>query len=368
MGEAVIGKKKDLDDVLAADYSYCILLIDLIRNITEESFRENLKAILEDTPASVETHPITKRRSDLLTKLKHRLEAHGGQFPCITQDIFQKVVSHHQCQALERLQTCIDDMPSHETTTDKDELDAALFGYMIHYEENKEFVHEIKQFLERNQYYFDVDISKARKTFIQEFETLRIVDDLIISKETMKNKKMQGKMKILRVSYIKNGNKLYTTLCLARHVASQNKHYMFEVIRDFGNFRLRDINVKKCDTALFRVRRVLQTEHCQFTDPQTFEPCEHNCKEYMPECPGLTCKNCGHVHKQINLYNDLKHLPVLLILQKRGRLGDTFPASFNCMDLRICYRDHVSNVTSHISGQGNRIGPGPAYASVHMCI
>lgn len=275
-------------------------------------------------------------------KFKQRLETHTGRFSCITQEIFQKVVSYHQNQALEQLHACIEKI--NDPIKDKDEFAAALFGYIIHYKKDEDILHSIKRLYENKPDYFDVEISKARTTFIQDFETLRIVDDLIISKQAKENEKMQGKMKILRVSYIKNGNRLYTTLCIARQIASKNKHFMFELIRDFGNFRLRDINkdLKNCENALFRVRRVLQTEHCQFTDPHTFKPCELNCKQYTPQCPGLTCENCNHVHKQINLYSDLKHLPVLLILQRRGRLGDTFPASFNCMDLRICYRDHVS--------------------------
>ncbi len=353
LGEAVLGKKKELDDVLAADYSYCILLVEIIRNITVEHFQNNLKSILENRPDVHENSSISGKCEERITKFKRRLEepsvletGEAGQrgvkrYPCITRDIFEKVVEYHQMGARENLEMYIDDLLSSHPDTSKNNFGVALFGYMIHYKKNDEIIMKIKQLIEHKPDYFDVDIAKARMTFVQKYETMRIVDDLIIPKDA---KALEGKMKILRVSYIKNGNTLYTTLCIARQVASENKQYMFEVIRDFGYFRLRDINVTKCDRALFRIRRVLQTEHCQYTDPQTLEPCRLNCKTYKPVCPGLTCKNCGHVHKQINLYKDLKHLPVLLILQKRGRLGDTFPISFNCMDLRICYRDHVSIV------------------------
>ncbi len=355
----------ELDDILASDYSYYILLIELIRNITGQDLQKNLESILEGKPVKDDRTLITQKRDNLLRRFMKRLEAYCKQgenepaqradikkFPCINPGVFQKVVEYNQIQARTNLQSYIDEILDRDSSFDKGVFDAAVLDWIIHYDKNEELIDRVQHLVKINPNIFKIDIVSARQTIMEQYETLRIVDDLVIPRDA---KSLEGKMKILRVSRIRNGNRMYKTLCIARQVASENKQYMFEVIRDFGNFRLRDINITKCDESLFRVRRVLQTEHCQFTDPQTFESCKFDCKEYKPDYPALICTNCGHLHKQINLYKDLKHLPVLLILQRRGRLGDTFPISFNCMDLRICYRDRVCN-TLHINFKATNRG------------
>ncbi len=344
----------ELDDVLAADYSYCILLIELIRNITPKEFQENLASIFKDVP---DQSCYTRKRDDLINQFASKLledrptesksdenmqtQKGGKDFLCIDNAIFQNVRSYHQEQARERLE---DQLKKLDTPTfDKKKFQVALFGWVIHFEKNDEFTRRVKDLYQKNKEVFNIDTKGQRytdtkKAFIEQYETLQIVEDVIIPK---KADSLKGKMKIVRVTSIEKGNRFYKTVCLARHTASKNEQYMFEVIRDFGNFKLKT-ELKKGNDALFRVRRVLQTKKCHHKDPTTFEPCQRRCMKYNPGDSGLVCKNCNHMHKQINLYKDMKHLPVLLILQRRGRLGDTFPDSFNCMDLRICYRKDVS--------------------------
>ena len=74
----------------------------------------------------------------------------------------------------------------------------------------------------------------------------------------------------------------------------------------------------------------LQPRKCQFQ----FEcPCSD-----LKLPPGRPkCGNCQHVHKPITQYEDLQNLACVLILVDKGRMGDTFPESFDCLDLRLSY-------------------------------
>ncbi len=344
----------ELDDVLAADYSYWILLVELIRKITPKAFQHNLNVILEDESDAI---CYTMKRASLLKKFEEELPAQGETesktaenmqsqkggkgFTCIDRILFKKVRAFHEEEAMKELKKQLEQIRKPEF--DKKKIKAALLGWVIHFERNDEITGMVKHWCSEWKDILNIDTKEHRytdmkKAFFEQYETLKIVDDVIIPEKATS---LKGKMKIVRVTSIEKGNRFYSTLCLARHIASKN-NYMFEVIRDFGNFRLKDFDVKKCDDALFRVRRVLQTKQCQHRDPNTFEPCQQKCKKYEPKESDLVCRNCNHMHKQVKLYKDLKHLPVLLILQRRGRLGDTFPESFNCMDLRLCYRDQVS--------------------------
>jgi len=61
------------------------------------------------------------------------------------------------------------------------------------------------------------------------------------------------------------------------------------------------------------------------------------CKDLELKPRQKKCVNCGHVHKLITQYEDLENLACLLILVDKGRMGDTFPQSFDCLDLRLSY-------------------------------
>ncbi|CAH1775368.1 unnamed protein product [Owenia fusiformis] len=174
---------------------------------------------------------------------------------------------------------------------------------------------------------------------LKESETLRIVDDLIQDQSALKSG-LKGKMKIIRATGKKNGDKIYKILCLARKVAGgTDKNYMFEIIRDYSNFQIRDINNEDDTSALYRIRQVLQTNDCQHVDEneESREMCQ--CKRLEYESKSLECKNCKHRHKSVTQYSDLENLPCILILVQKGRMGDTFPSSLNTMDLRLHFQD-----------------------------
>ncbi len=344
----------DLDDILAADYSYYILLIELLRDLTPEKFTTNLQSIMSSV--KLETS-FSCRRQNILDSFVEKMDEFNmelemlnlqpekqksskksnkkADFQYIDADVFLDVVKFHHAHAKEQLKEATNGEVCSE------EHLVPLLWWMLHC--NGSYPDDLAPDMLTDLAVRHVDndvFTQAKNSIIWQNETLRIVDDLIIPREA---KSLDGKMKIVRVTEIKKGNTFYATVCLARKIASGNEQYMFEVIRDFGNFRFRkDLNQVKCNESLFRVRRVLQPRKCQYLDETTFEPCSLNCTNYMPKDDELTCVNCDHMHKTVKLYRDLKHLPVLLIVQKKGRLGDTFPASFNCMDLRIRYTKQVS--------------------------
>ena len=85
----------------------------------------------------------------------------------------------------------------------------------------------------------------------------------------------------------------------------------------------------------------LQPEKCQFQ----FE-CHCSNLKLHPRRP--RCGNCQHVHKPITQYEDLQNLACVLILVDKGRMGDTFPQSFDCLDLRLCYDEGSQIILSTV--------------------
>ena len=48
-------------------------------------------------------------------------------------------------------------------------------------------------------------------------------------------------------------------------------------------------------------------------------------------------------------YSHLEGLPCILILVEEGRMGDTFPHSFNCLDLRMRTSDNTTTLVQAVS-------------------
>ena len=47
-------------------------------------------------------------------------------------------------------------------------------------------------------------------------------------------------------------------------------------------------------------------------------------------------------------YDKLESLPCLLVLCEKGRMGDTFPCSFACLDLRVRSADSLSTIIQEL--------------------
>ena len=82
-----------------------------------------------------------------------------------------------------------------------------------------------------------------------------------------------------------------------------------------------------------RIMKKIQCDNCEKVDGKGMGDCL--CSRYVPESDqSLTCLNCHHIHKEFKSYSDLKGLPCLLILVKKGQIGDTFPHSLVAIDDR----------------------------------
>ena len=55
----------------------------------------------------------------------------------------------------------------------------------------------------------------------------------------------------------------------------------------------------------------------------------------------LDLKQTAECSKQPFNFEDLENIPCVLILVEKGRMGDTFPHSMNCLDLRIRASDNM---------------------------
>ena len=74
--------------------------------------------------------------------------------------------------------------------------------------------------------------------------------------------------------------------------------------------------------------RPLADDHPNLSDMQFAEPNKRTLQGYL---------QARRKDKQPAMlqYSDLHRLPCILILCEKGRMGDTFPPTFRCLDLRI---------------------------------
>ena len=154
---------------------------------------------------------------------------------------------------------------------------------------------------------------------VQAHETSYLVEDLIQS-----GKGELGKMKIVRAKSMKTADQFYYTLQLTRKVSCLEE--CFEVIRDYGGIQIEN-QLMKSSSPFFQK---LQPETCAYKF-------DCGCSELKLQTNRKKCANCQHVHKLITQYEDLENLACILILVDKGRMGDTFPQSFDCLDLRLNY-------------------------------
>ncbi|XP_015748923.1 PREDICTED: uncharacterized protein LOC107328714 [Acropora digitifera] len=208
----------------------------------------------------------------------------------------------------------------------KEMLVSSFVAYLMHHSEQElqklveethstSIVEEIKQALRDDACQEMVEIWKS---LVQGCETHSLVMSLIQS-----GGQKFGKMKIVRAKNMETANQFYNTLKLAQEGC--NLKECFEIIKDYGGIQIKDQLVTS--NPFFKR---LQTEHCQ-------AKIDCLCRDLKLQPRQKKCVNCGHVHKSITQYEDLENLACLLILVDKGRMGDTFPQSFDCLDLRLSY-------------------------------
>ncbi len=151
----------------------------------------------------------------------------------------------------------------------------------------------------------------------------------------------RGKMILIRVDVNLQGRCIQQGLLLASKIAKkQCKMPEFAVIPDFGNLTLDKLETR------YLVRLQAHAGACKTAG------CACSRVE-LPDARSPQCK-CGHVHQPVSMYEDLLHLPCIVLLNEKGRMGDTFPHSFACMDLRMRYQIPTARQTRGQTTSKNR--------------
>jgi len=156
-------------------------------------------------------------------------------------------------------------------------------------------------------------------------ETYKIVKGLSDSASTI-----NGQLNIVRLANIIVANQFYVTIVMARHIGCIQNEYKFEIIRYYDKLQL---SSEKQNTAVHRIWQKLQRTKCSHVEKITLFSCK--CVQYIPNENEIKCSNCKHRHTEIKQFSDLNKLPCIVIVVEKGRMGDTYPPSFNAMDLRV---------------------------------
>ena len=307
-----------VDAMLCAEYSYYVLHMSTYDS--DDKVRQALTAGMDKSP-SAQFCETLKSFVRILTKNTSCI--HHEVFEWVQIKLCEKVKDDFKtdCEALQKFKSLNDDGP--ESKKCKEELVDSFVACLMHLSpqelgELREKYADVKLIEEELKENNCEKLVKIWNTIVQESETNCLVQSLIQSGE-----QGSGKMKIVRAKSRKTADQFFFTLFEARRLAS--KEECFEIISDYGKF-----NLKSFMTSSKSFFQKLQPRKCQFQ----FE-CHCSDLKLHPGRP--KCGNCQHVHKPITQYEDLQNLACVLILVDKGRMGDTFPESFDCLDLRLSY-------------------------------
>ncbi|XP_078366598.1 uncharacterized protein LOC144650730 [Oculina patagonica] len=315
------------DALLCAEYCYHILHASVYGS--EEKIRQAFNPDSDDSPAANLERTLNSFTMELTKKAAtSRKYINPDAFEFVRTELRKKVKSSFK-ESLKGVARCHKKEASTKKWKELKEVMATSFvACLMHLSQLelrklKEDTHpvgiveDIEQRLQENGCQ---EMIENWNHVVQEFETSSLTKNLIQS-----GKGERGKMKIVRAKSMETADQFFFTLRLARTVSSLDK--CFEVIKDYGGIQI-EKQLMKSSSPFFRK---LQPEKCTFEFPDC-------------PCPGLKlqagrkkCVNCQHVHKLITQYEDLENLACVLILVDKGRMGDTFPRSFDCLDLRLSY-------------------------------
>ena len=344
-------KSISADAVLCADYCYHILLESVYGN--NETLRWRLSGI-----AGPAGNDFKEKLDALVSELEHKPKEKEKLIPCEAFDLvrteLQIKITEDYKEALKHFQILSSKNTSGvKLSTSWRELVAAYLTCLTQLPQEdfsdltKKFPTNLLQRL-RNELDDDQTMFCTWADIVKERETRSMMVDLITSGRNGK-----GKMKIVRAKTMESADQFFYTLKLAREVSELTD--CFEIIRDYGGMQIAR-QLMKASSVFFQK---LQTDECMYKP----ECC---CKELKRQLNQQKCGTCWHVHKPITQYDDLENLACVLILVDKGRMGDTFPQSFNCLDLRLSYdsKDEVKNST-FISSVIQELGRMCRYAKVH---
>ena len=322
--EEKISKTSITDAMLCAEYCYYVFHVSTFD--CDDKIRQVLSNDIDHSPTS----QFSKARHRFIRKLEKSQERECGRaktsikpegFKYVCNEIRDRVKKDfgHNLKKMQRNDHLMSEV-------DKEKLALSFVAYLMHHSEQElqniveethstSIVKEIKEMLQENACQKMVE---TWKSLVQESETNSLVLNLIQS-----GQQKFGKMKIVRAKNMETANQFYNSLKFAQEMCDLKE--CFEIIKDYGGFQIKDQLVTS--NPFFRR---LQTEHCQ-------AKIDCLCKDLDLRPRQKKCVNCGHVHKSITQYEDLENLACLLILVDKGRMGDTFPRSFDCLDLRLSY-------------------------------
>ncbi|XP_067023472.1 uncharacterized protein [Acropora muricata] len=321
--EEEISKTSISDAILCAEYCYYVF------HVREFNCDDKIKQVLSNNIDNSPTSQFTKVLHKFIRKLKKSQEECRSAKKSIKPEAFQFVCNEIRdrvkkvfTQHLKQRQKS--DYVMYEG--DDEVLATSFVAYVMHHSEGElqkvveethsaSIVENIKATLRENACQKMVEIWK---NLVQKCETNILVLSLIQS-----GQQEFGKMKVVRAKSVDTADQFYDSLKFAQEMC--NLEESFEIIKGYGGIQIKDQLVTS--NPFFKK---LQTENCQ-------AKIDCLCKDLELKPRQKKCINCGHVHKSITQYEDLENLACLLILVEKGRMGDTFPQSFDCLDLRLSY-------------------------------
>ena len=336
-----------IDDMLAAEYSYYIILVNVIRGafarpLNFEEFLDNLRTCW---------YEYIRMKKEKLTNFEKELEncdLNGEAFKPISHMVFNDVAKYLQEESWKELLRVAKDLSKIKRVREDEYVDFVncFVAYLMHADEDIENkMSEIKKLTLSHiphlisQFSFSDEHEKT-VLLTRNSETFRIVNDLINGRTSVN---IKGRMKIIRVNDTAIGNRFYATLSLARKLGQDDGTYFFEIIRYFEKLKLYD--QRNMNESCRRIWQELQRKRCEsFTHEKTREMCQ--CESYVGGDKSIACMNCQHDHTNIKQFSDLNNLPCIVIVIEKARIGETFPKSFNCMDLRLRNRVQKPKLTS----------------------
>lgn len=314
-----------IDALLCGEYCYHILHASVYHN--DEKIRRALTSVSEYHPAAEFKRTLNCFIRELAKEAETKKYIHPEAFELVRNEIRNKVITTFK--SLKEVAKCQKTTASTWELKELNEVFATSFVACLMHLSQKEvrklkedtkpisIIEDIEQQLQENG--CQAMVEKWNHN-IEEFETASMIKNLIHS-----GKGEEGKMKIVRAKSMETADQFFNTLRLARTVSGLDD--CFEVIKDYGGIQIEN-QLMKSSSPFFQK---LQPVNCTYKFPDC------SCPGLMLQAGRKKCVNCQHVHKLITQYEDLENLACVLILVDKGRMGDTFPQSFDCLDLRLSY-------------------------------
>ena len=318
-----------VDALLCAEYCYYILLASVYDS--EEKIREALTSKTNESPVVEFDRKATlfayKLETEAISSKKY-IEPEAFEF--VRKEICDKATNDCK-ENMKQLRR----VGKHNSTTEKQEelnkvkkaLTTSFVACIMHLPLSElqtvmddprliSDIEEMKQRLQQNDFQQMIEEWMIN---LKKGETSSLIENLIRS-----GKGKMGRMKIVRAKSMKAADQFYFTLRLTRSVSSLEE--CFEVIRDYGGIQIEKQLMISSSPFFWN----LQPKICA-------DKFDCHCRGLKLQAGRKKCGYCDHVHKSITQYEDLENLACVLILVEKGRMGDTFPQSFDCLDLRLSY-------------------------------